>query len=108
MKRRQRTLHQAGEHDRDEDEHLLPGIQIQAVQHAELEGPLAGLVHRFGAERDDRGQQQDAAGQRVHEERHRRRTPLAPTEDEDQDAHGNQHRLPVDEEQHQVLRDEGA
>ena len=108
MKRHERNLDEARQHDRDEHEHLHVPVEAQAIEHAELERPRPGLPERLHAESDDRGEQQDAACHRVQEERDRRTAPALTAVHEDQHACRDQHGLPEYEEQHGVLREERA
>jgi hypothetical protein len=104
----QRALDRAGQHDGPEHEQLRAAVQAQPVQRVEIEGPLPRLLQALRAQHDHRGQEQHAAGHRVEEEGHRRAAPLRAAKDQDQQHHRDQHRLPQHEEDHQVLRQEGA
>jgi hypothetical protein len=97
VQREERRLHREGRHEAQED----PGAAVGAAVD-EVEGPLRDPKH------DDRGEHQQRARHRVDHEQERCPQPPRPSPHADEEVERDEHRLPEDVEEQQVLGDEDA
>ena len=108
VQREERRLDEEGEREQQHDPVLRALRDRALLEHGERERDLAAVRRGEHAERDRRAEHQQRADQRVDHELRRRAHAVARSPAADQEVERHQHQVEEDDEERQILGQEGA